>query len=280
VDGDAIDGVVIEGKGNQPYSLAVTQYKTVKFMASYGLKRSSELDPSGGPRMYKSVTSDLNAIVDLWNAQRSHFPEWMRQEGAMDHPRLNNPALANIMKDYQQKEKERRDARVRNQTGTSLIDGEQYTLDQHRQVCEFGLRGEGMSRASRSDEYEDAMMRTYHLCGDEYLQRSEGRAEIHLRDAHLYVADESEGDQQMQLLVHHEDRSKTNQGGLLVRHGAARQRNDPLLDLSFHFGLFMFIRFVVKGYVPRDWNNRQEVVDWLEEHLFHAVFSFWPLHVH
>jgi len=32
----------------------------------------------------------------------------------------------------------------------------------------------------------------------------------------------------------------------------------------------MFIRFVVKGHVPRDWNNRQEVVDWLEEHLFHA----------
>ena len=73
VDGDVLDGVLIEGKGDQPYSLAVTQFKTVKFMASHGLKRPSKTDPSGGPRMYKSVTSDLNAIVDLWNAQRSLF---------------------------------------------------------------------------------------------------------------------------------------------------------------------------------------------------------------
>ena len=191
----------------------------------------------------------------------------------MDHPRLNNPALSNIMKDYQQKEKECRDARVRNQTGASLIDGEQYSEDQHLQVCEFGLRGDGISRASRSDEHEDAMMRTYHLCGDEFLQRSEGRAQTHLRDAHMHRADPSEGDQQMQLLVHHEDRSKTNQGGLLVRHGTARQRSDPVLDLSFQFGLFLFVRFVVKGHIPENWDNRQEVVDWLEENVFHAKTS-------
>ena len=65
VDGDTIDGVLIEGKGSQPYSEAVTQFKTVKFMTSYGLKRPSKTDPSGGSRMYKSVQSDLNAIVDL-----------------------------------------------------------------------------------------------------------------------------------------------------------------------------------------------------------------------
>ena len=46
-----------------------------------------------------------------------------------------------------------------------------------------------------------------------------------------------------------------------------------MLDLSFQFGLFLFVRFVVKGYVPENWDNRQEAVDWLEENVFHAKTS-------
>lgn len=221
--------------------------------------------------MLKSCQSDLNAIVDLWNAQVSFYPDWMAREGGTLHPRMQNPALTNIMKDYDLQEKERRDARVLQQSGVSLIDGEQYSLDQHRQVCEYGLTGDGIQRAARSSEYRDAMTRLFHLCGDEYLQRSEGRALTHLRDAHMYCADAAEGDQPMHLLVHHEDRSKTNRGALLVRHGAARQRNDPITDLSFHFGIFLFVRFVVKGYVPTNWSNRQQVTNWLEELIFHPA---------
>lgn len=267
-DGDVIDGVTISGKGDDKWDYLVTPDKTYMFMSLYALKRDKRRG-GDGTRSKKSVRNDLAKIVDLYQKQKV-TPQFMAVMSRISHPRKDNELLKQLLASYDYGEKERRDEAILEESGVSLCDGEYYTRDQHRQVLSFGLLKEGGNPAAiQCSEIELAKMRLYHICGHNYLIRSEGRAVIKLRDLHMLEGPEGEGDQPMDIVVAHQDRSKTNQTGNLKRHGAARHRNEPFYDLGFQLGIYLYFRLVVDDKVP-DFTDEGGVRKWMEELLFHT----------
>ena len=267
-DGDVIDGVTISGKGDDQWDYLVTPDKTYLYMSLYALKRGKRKG-GGGARSKRSVRNDLAKIVDLYQKQKV-TPQHMAVMNTIGHPRRDNELLKQLLNSYDYGEKERRDEAILEESGVSLCDGEYYTRGQHRQVLSFGLLKEGANPAAvRYNETDLAKLRLYHICGHNYLIRSEGRAVIKLRDLHLLEGPEGEGDQPMDIVVAHQDRSKTNQTGNLKRHGAARHRNDPCYDLGFQLALYLYFRLVVDKNLP-NCTDEGGVRKWMDELLFHT----------
>ena len=267
-NGDVLKGGVVVRNKPDRWSDIVTPIKVCRFVQDYAIPRPAFNQIGGPPRGHSAIKADVSGLVDLHNDQMSRRTlEVMRTPGGCEAPRNGNVTLNNIMATHLQQEKNQSLVNPRGNSGKELCDGEQYSQDQHRQVCEFGLTKDGIS-AGGMDDMRAAMIRAYHCCGHYFLQRSEGRKTMHIRDAHMYSTDPGEGDQQMDLMVCHEDRSKGNQHGHLVRHGAARQRNDPIVDIIFQMSVFHFFRFTVRQYVPTDWTDQEAVHKWMNEYLF------------
>lgn len=151
VDGGELDGIVIEGKPEQ-WDYWVNPLKTFIFMSAFGLKRMKRKGGSG-PRRKESVRSDLCAIRDIYEKQKSCAHVKMEHVG---HPRVGNVPLQTLLQQYDVGEKDRRDTSQAEQSGIALCDGEFYSAEQHLQVLEFGLKKDGNPAANGVDEFKSS----------------------------------------------------------------------------------------------------------------------------
>ena len=124
---------------NEVWNDIVTPMKVVAFIQNYAIPRPGKNRLGGPPRGHSGIKADVSGLVDLHNDQVSKRPlEVMNTPGADQPPRNGNSVLSNIMAVHLRKEKNEELANPGN-SGRELCDGEQYSDDQHRQVCEYGL---------------------------------------------------------------------------------------------------------------------------------------------